>query len=452
MDTTDFSELVRNVNNNKIMLPDFQRSFVWTEEEKQKKLVASVLAKMPIGSILLLESDPKEYACMKIGCNIPVDSKNLSKTVHFLLDGQQRITVLSNVFSNAVQYSISKVSELSSESLKRRFFLRIPKWKDIWEEKNMADLFGIKRLLFSMENPSSDNPDFLSTDIIDYIEVIPFTAQDGKPYNPKAELTVDLDHFCVSYENGYLVPLFLAIGIGSSSRKSSIELRYQTIIEQIGTQIGYEIISYCIEKNDADKHAFMEQFLNDIDDIHELRVKEYDDEYFKETVINRAKVWEIRLKDYIESCLKNMILNEVIVEEQDRKRAIDIYENMNIGGVKLSVFDLVMARVAIVSKEKYLYRIIKYMENRDKVDYPLYVIPDELESIVKQCINDTKYNASVNAQCCIKDGLNPKYIDVFLDVLSLICNNPEYSPSVYNIQLIKKDRILSLKPEMINVI
>ena len=47
---------IRKIKKNEILLPDFQRQFVW-KEEIQKKLVASVLTRLPIGSILLLRSN-----------------------------------------------------------------------------------------------------------------------------------------------------------------------------------------------------------------------------------------------------------------------------------------------------------------------------------------------------------------------------------------------------------
>ena len=43
----DFGEIVRKIAEDKMLLPDFQREFVWKDEE-QRKIVASVLAKMPI--------------------------------------------------------------------------------------------------------------------------------------------------------------------------------------------------------------------------------------------------------------------------------------------------------------------------------------------------------------------------------------------------------------------
>ena len=61
----DFGEIVRKIAEDKMLLPDFQRGFVWKDEE-QRKIVASVLAKMPIGSILLLKSKPDEYASKSI--------------------------------------------------------------------------------------------------------------------------------------------------------------------------------------------------------------------------------------------------------------------------------------------------------------------------------------------------------------------------------------------------
>lgn len=140
--TMNLQEIIGDIQKNKILLPDFQRKFVWTEDERQKKVIASVLTKMPIGSILLLESNPSDYSSKIIGCKI-INHESTDKNVEFLLDGQQRITVLTNVFSNVIHNNCSKVSDLVSPTLKRRFFLRIPKWKKCREE---LDLFGVRNL------------------------------------------------------------------------------------------------------------------------------------------------------------------------------------------------------------------------------------------------------------------------------------------------------------------
>ena len=97
----DFGEIVRKIAEDKMLLPDFQRGFVWKDEE-QRKIVASVLAKMPIGSILLLKSKPDEYASKSIGMKEKNTYQSQDGEVEFLLDGQQRMTALTNVFSNVI--------------------------------------------------------------------------------------------------------------------------------------------------------------------------------------------------------------------------------------------------------------------------------------------------------------------------------------------------------------
>ncbi|MDZ5726611.1 MULTISPECIES: DUF262 domain-containing protein [unclassified Acetobacterium] len=75
---TNFSDIVKDIKENKILLPDFQRQFVWTDEEQQRKIVASVLSRMPIGSILLLKSKPDEFSSKAIGNKTEIDITTLS--------------------------------------------------------------------------------------------------------------------------------------------------------------------------------------------------------------------------------------------------------------------------------------------------------------------------------------------------------------------------------------
>ena len=80
-----------------------------------------------------------------------VDSNNNLK----LLDGQQRITVLTNVFSNIIFEQCSKLTDLISPSLKRRFFLSLPKWKYLYNNPDVNDILGIRN--FSDPQNEYDN-------------------------------------------------------------------------------------------------------------------------------------------------------------------------------------------------------------------------------------------------------------------------------------------------------
>lgn len=444
---SDFKELVRDIESKKILLPDFQRDFVWKDEEKQKKIVASVLTKMPIGSILLLTSKADEYCSKVIGKNETLDTSDIKDSVDFLLDGQQRITVLTNVFSDVIHDNCPKVKELVSPSLKRRFFLRIPKWSDVYN-KGKDDLFGIKNLAFPLTNPDVDFPEFLSGQILGFIETQTFNASDEKPFNPHNQLSTSIDTFCVSYPEGYLVPLYMLIPIGR--KKNQITKRYMDIMNAIAENLSKEINNYYLSLQSYDeKQDFIKEILSDDPETLEtiLNAPAAIPDPFEEILDSRKDVWSDSLKTYLDSCIKNVYLSQIRVGESQRARAIDIYENLNMGGVSLNTFDLIMARVAKVNKNNFLMRLKKDMEAARS--YPTNTLPAEIKIVVGDALsvdNATQLTECINA----KGEINSRYIDAFLDVLCHYCNNASFDPDNYKVDYIKKDQILRLDPEKID--
>ena len=436
---SNFNEIVRKIESGKILLPDFQREFVWKEEERQRMIVASVLAKMPIGSILLLKSKADEYASKQIGCKKKIELEKSDECVEFLLDGQQRITVLTNVFSNVIHDKCKKVSDLVSPSLKKRFFLRIPKWSKCKEER---ELFGVHDLRFKYQNMDTEDPDFLTGDILSFVECISFNNDDKKPYNPQEELSTKLDDFCLTYEKGYLVPLYLLIP-SEQGNKQQIVLRYKTIIKAISNKISDEIKdAFSQLSTEKEKAEF-------IDLIFEEGVREKiknDESEFDGNIKEKAEMWSYLLEQYLEACIKNLSLNRIVVEEDKRDRAIDIYENLNRGGISLNTFDLIMARVAKVSKKNFYQRIADCMAE-EKL-YTKDVIPDEIVDIIGEQIDNKSYNATLKTGCYKeeKNEITNKYIDAFLDVLSLYCYNTDFIPEKFKLENIKRNNILRLKP------
>lgn len=442
--TTDFRELVRKIDAKKILLPDFQREFVWREEEQQRKIVASILAKMPIGSILLLQSKPDEYSSKLIGCKNELDTTDIKENVEFLLDGQQRITVLTNVFSNVIHDKCEKISDLISPSLKRRFFLRIPKWNNCKEE---SDLFGVRTLDFTIQNPDNVDPEFLTCDILPFVECIAFLKDDQKPYNPKSALSTELDNFCLNYNKGYLIPLYL-LAPSDGVKKAQIDLRFRTIMKNIAIKLGEEIADYYFSLDtDEEREAFVIEIFGD----NELFGKIKDSvTTFEAELQPKVDLWQDYLKDYLESCIKKVALNRITVSESKRARAIDIYENLNRGGISLNTFDLIMARVAKVSKENFYKRLVGYVQKFEA--YTSDVLPDAIETVVSPLLASGTYNAAVKTGCynVEKNEINGKFIDAFLDVLSLYCYNKAFVPEEFKLDNIKRDKILALDPQDIN--
>ena len=458
--TMNLQEIIGDIQKNKILLPDFQRKFVWTEDERQKKVIASVLTKMPIGSILLLESNPSDYSSKIIGCKI-INHESTDKNVEFLLDGQQRITVLTNVFSNVIHNNCSKVSDLVSPTLKRRFFLRIPKWKKCREE---LDLFGVRNLNFTYKNPDAIDPDFLSGDILPFITSITFNAGDASPFNPKNGLSTELDEFCFNHEEGYLLPLFLMTP-SSEENPSQVKLRLNTIRKNISEKIKEEIEDHFETlQNESEKKAFISEIF--VDDEKSCEAVKKDNQLLGTKLSERAEVWDEELKEYLDSCVKNVSLNKIVVSSEKRARAIDIYENLNIGGVCLNIFDLIMAKVAKVDNAPYYERLIACI--KAEKEYPKSVIPSYIISCMTyekiqekdgnkilrlgDMLEDKKYNASALSKCYNeeKNEISQKYIDAFLNTLSLYSYNKKYISTDYKVDLIKRTKILDISPEEIH--
>lgn len=458
--TMNLQEIISEIDVDKILLPDFQRKFVWTEEERQKKIVASILTKMPIGSILLLESEATDYCSKAVGCKKVIDASQIKGNVEFLLDGQQRITVLTNVFSNVIHNNCDKVSDLVSPTLKRRFFLKIPKWKN----RESSDIFGVQNLSFPYKDPDSKDPDFLSGDIMRFIVCYTFTANDKMPYNPSVELSTELDDYCLNNDDGYLLPLFL-LTPSCESNPSQAKLRFKTIRQNIAQKIYQEMEDYFESLSDEKaKNSFIEQIFSDDNRACETVKKDY--ALLEEKLIDKAGVWESELQEYLDSCVKNVALNRIVVSAEKRARAIDIYENLNIGGVCLNIFDLIMAKVAKVDNSPYYERLINNIKS--KKTYNKLVVPDSIAPVMKHLViketengttsieqdilEDHYYNASVFTGCYNEDKneINSAYIDAFLNTLSLYTYNKEYKSSIYKVDHIKRNKILEITPEDIH--
>ena len=91
---TSLSELLKDISFGKIQLPDFQRGWVW-DDDHIKSLLVSIARSFPVGAIMLLEAggDAKFKARPIEG----VELTNTTKPEKLILDGQQRLTSLTQV-------------------------------------------------------------------------------------------------------------------------------------------------------------------------------------------------------------------------------------------------------------------------------------------------------------------------------------------------------------------
>ena len=456
--------IIKEIWEKKILLPDFQRKFTWTEEETQRNLVASVLAKMPVGSILLLKSEnADEYSCKLLGAKNPLKPEELPNgEVKFLLDGQQRMTVLTNVFSDVVFQSNKQVSNLTAQnSLKRRFFLLLPKI-----DNDADDLYGLKKLMFPMESANADEPDFLTSDILPYVKIVNFNATTDNdksyyPYNRNSTRTTDLRDYCISNDtNWYYIPLFLLVNVAGTYRCTSV---LDTIIEDIS-----EAMVEAHKVTLSDKIAGMSEEEKENYIRENISSEAYEDCFngslngktdeeivgsFEYVLSERARYWKTQMKEYLSSCVNDIGLGQIILEKSQRARAIDVYENLNRGGVSLDVFDLVCARVGQVSTESLSARVKRCIQNGSSYVNTNDIFASSVVTSDFTKINaNNEYHASEKLGCYDEnnDNISGHYLNTFLNVLSLLGYIPDLSREEYTLDLIKKPKKLALTAQQID--
>lgn len=166
------------------------------------------------------------------------------------------------------------------------------------------------------------------------------------------------------------------------------------------------------------------------------------DEKFESLIIEKAELWEDYFQKYLYSCIEKMKLNKIEMPEGSRARAIDIYENMNMGGLSLSTLDLVAARVAKVSRESLYDRISKCLINNKK--YNEAAFPKEIRRYIP-----LNYNASTKIKA-VDTRASKSCSGLFLEVLGLYCNNKNYDPAEAKCAYSKSSQILKLSEEEID--
>jgi hypothetical protein len=83
-------EMLRNIRQGKIQLPDFQRGWIW-DDDRIVSLIASVSLSYPIGTVMMLQTG-NEDVHLKARLVEGVVLDNPPEPERFILDGQQRLT------------------------------------------------------------------------------------------------------------------------------------------------------------------------------------------------------------------------------------------------------------------------------------------------------------------------------------------------------------------------
>jgi hypothetical protein len=113
-------DILSDIVKGKIQLPDFQRGWVW-DDDHIRSLMVSIARSFPVGAVMLLETGGEARFQLR-----PVEGVELtpgSSTEHLILDGQQRLTTLTQVLAlkTAVKTRTDK-----GKAIQRHYYWHIP--------------------------------------------------------------------------------------------------------------------------------------------------------------------------------------------------------------------------------------------------------------------------------------------------------------------------------------
>lgn len=484
MEKVNLNEIMKGIENDTIVLPDFQRGFTWRDKNKQKALIASVLTKLPIGTVLFLDVGAEDYGYKKIGR----DERNIislegDRKIKALLDGQQRITTLIAFFSTKLQ----EKKDLISPTLNRRYFLNLPSLLSVIED-GIEDIFGGSILKFPISLENGNYPKISSEDIRSQISFV----EDKKDFlyeNVKNMDTTELCDFCRTLSNSekgntYLIPLYYLLESIQSKKKEDGSEEYsdeyvilQQAIEIIGEEYKNSLIAWFQnDKNSLeqkkewlDKMGLIEK--DKLEIINFLEKREIKDlkEYLEKLLYKRKCEWTQKFLDYLRNCIRDIKLYEIKVEANDKDRAVDIYENLNLGGKALSVFDLILAKSSKNTNEKeegnLMTQIVNYIEKDSREDYKDFIQKcgtNQKNSYKNRIENkNIEYSASNCLKCWNekKQELASGYIKALMNILGIInyfskegeldLENQELIKEV-NPKIVKKEYLLNIDSSKIN--
>lgn len=407
-------EIFKDDDEGKLVLPNFQRDFVW-DEKQQKELLATFLVELPISSILLLKGNPEDFNYRKL-C-FKEETTGAKEECFYLLDGQQRMSTLKAIFYDFFKENNNEIWNKLYGKLINSWFLRV---KTL--EEDDTDIFGYKKLNFDNENLR----DFTPQEVLDSIEIFRMykTKKDNWYHSEfKKNHNKEFRGKCISE---YLVPLN-----GLTENKKMIQNILGAIADNRINEILFEI------EEEKDKEIKLEKIKNYFNRPEAFIEIESIEEFEKQKETLKCSIpteWKIKITNFLEKLLHQEV-SLIEIEKNKISRGIAIFETINKGGTPLDNFDLIVAKSAKITKEKALTQKIRELL-QEKID-----LPEKLTTYVQLWSSEKLIGGG--------DEINKKIKNQYLNILSIFFHVGEEYEKL-RIDHIKRDKIFELTPEGIN--
>ena len=417
------SKLLSDNAEKKLVLPNFQRNFVW-DISKQKTLLASFILGLPIGNLLILEGKATHFSAKDLCLS---DIITPSNDCLYLLDGQQRLSTLKNMLSNLydLEDNWKSIFDKLPNSLKYRWFI------EVGNEEDTIDFLGYRTLHFEKEKILSLEPSQITDSLISYKMLVKDVDYWFHPHfeidNSKERRIKIIEQSAESN----LIPLFEVVG-------------------NKGKELGplHERIINKIAKDRADKLLLRSE--NDEDQI--INLLEHVDPSIKEILRENNKEelhrlwtalytkWTKEVSDFIND-LQDHRLAYIRLPENEFSRAFAIFETINQGGTPLDEYDIIVAKAA---RDRHLEPLTNRIVDAFSHDINI------LSSLTHwNKIRDKKLSTS-NLGLVDVDQPTKTLKNYILNLLSIFTYTKYSQPQEIQLDHIKRKKILGLEKDDIN--
>jgi hypothetical protein len=350
-DRISLRSLFSHHENNKLLLPNFQRNFVW-KPDQQEALLASLIVGIPVGAILILEGSKDSFGYRKLSVTNRSQIEP-DEPVWYLLDGQQRMSTLHTIFHDC----LGDIEDWKDNWDDLFYHLKLRWYLKVVPSEGGSDPFGFRDLSFT-NSFMGQNPE----DIIDFIEYKRiYSTKEGQWHHPEylqhsgREFQVaeedgdgmkDVNYSALSNsrrkletarllaDKGY-VPLYDVWNTDDSSRPLHL-LTLRQMAKQRADSLRDEI---------GDDEEQIVKVLQSTDVSPREALQRGDESEIDRAWTTKSNDWANDVAGFLDSLL-DVKVPHTRLPEDEIDRGIAIFEQMNTGGTELDTYDLIVARAA----------------------------------------------------------------------------------------------------------
>lgn len=420
MKVKKLKEIFQDEDEGRIVLPNFQRDFVW-DTKQQKELLATFLVELPISSILLLKGTSDDFNYRKLCYSNEVECAK--EECMYLLDGQQRMSTLKAMFVDLFNEEWDKKYSDMYGKIKNRWFLKIST-----EDEENQDIFGYNTLDFDYGSLRKYTP----SEIIDFIQEykIHKTTNTNNWYHPKFKFEKDttlgkMNELATLCSAEKVIPLF---GLNEGNKLQD------KVVEKIANKRAEEIIDEIEEQEDSKKIEKIKLYFRDFASEIEAEDLIEEFEYRKNNLKSDLSMkWKTKIINFLDKIIDQEV-SIIEIEKNEISRGIAIFETINKGGTPLDNYDLIVAKAAKNSKlESLTQRIKKIIE--DGIDLPDYLYTKKWNGLKFGIIEG-------------QEELNKRFKNQYLNLLSIFAHVKD--PLTLKLDHIKRDKIFEISTGDIN--